>query len=132
MTLALHKQCLITCQSTTFTSVSHPTVVFVLVLNVLFTALLYVHRCYFATALNDHPADPMRSQYAPSFLAGYRSATALLNTIREQFNLFPAQITRFWVIWTHAFSACVSVRFARSAATPLSSADQGVRSCSAP
>ena len=96
------------------------------------TALLYVHRCYFATALNDHPADPMRSQYAPSFLAGYRSATALLNTIREQFNMFPAQMTRFWVIWTHAFSACVSVRFARSAATPLSSADQGVRSCSAP
>ncbi|KAI1786226.1 fungal-specific transcription factor domain-containing protein [Ganoderma leucocontextum] len=76
-------------------------------INYLHLTLLYVHRCYFATALNDHPADPMRSQYAPSFLAGYRSATALLNSVREQYSRFPAQIARFWVIWTHAFSACV-------------------------
>ncbi len=72
------------------------------------TALLYVHRCFFAHALTDHPSDPMRSQYAPSFLAGYRSACTLLSTLREQFALFPTQIARFWVLWTHAFSACVS------------------------
>ena len=76
------------------------------------TALLYVHRCFFANALMDHPTDPMRSQYAPSFLAGYRSACTLLSMLREQFELFPTQIARFWVLWTHAFSACVSTRVA--------------------
>ena len=71
------------------------------------TALLYVHRCFFAQALADHPDNPMRSQYAPSFLAGYRSACALIGTVREQFNIFPVQIARFWVLWTHAFSSAV-------------------------
>ncbi|KAI0672081.1 fungal-specific transcription factor domain-containing protein [Trametes maxima] len=75
--------------------------------NYLHLTLLYVHRCFFAQAIVDSPSDPMRSQYAPSFLAGYRSASALLSTIREQFALFPVQIARFWVLWTHAFSACV-------------------------
>ncbi|KAI0703865.1 hypothetical protein C8T65DRAFT_709179 [Cerioporus squamosus] len=76
-------------------------------INYLHFTLLYVHRCFFAHALTDHPSDPMRSQYAPSFLAGYRSACTLLSTLREQFTLFPTQIARFWVLWTHAFSACV-------------------------
>ncbi|KAI0356832.1 hypothetical protein OH77DRAFT_1588729 [Trametes cingulata] len=76
-------------------------------INYLHFTLLYVHRCFFAQAIVDNPGDPMRSQYAPSFLAGYRSACALLGSIREQFSLFPVQIARFWVLWTHAFSACV-------------------------
>ena len=70
-------------------------------------ALLYVHRCFFAQALQDHPKDPLKSQYAPSFLAGFRSACALIATIREQFDINPTQIARFWVLWTHAFSASV-------------------------
>ena len=69
--------------------------------------MLYVHRGYFAMALNDFPTDPLRSQYAPSFLAGYRSACSLLSEMRDQFNKFPVQIARFWVLWTHAFSATV-------------------------
>ncbi|KAK7680387.1 hypothetical protein QCA50_016627 [Cerrena zonata] len=70
-------------------------------------ALTYVHRCYFAQALTEFPQDPLRSSYAPSFLAGYRSACALLSSMREQFELFPIQLARFWVLWTHAFSATV-------------------------
>ncbi|KAI0074277.1 hypothetical protein K474DRAFT_1601776 [Panus rudis PR-1116 ss-1] len=69
--------------------------------------LIYVHRVFFAQALLEHPTDPLRSQYAPSFLAGYRSSCALLSSMREQFSLFPVQLARFWVLWTHAFSASV-------------------------
>lgn len=58
-------------------------------------------------ALKDSPTDPLRSQYAPSFLAGYRSACSLLTEMRDQFTKFPVQIARFWVIWTHGFSAVV-------------------------
>ncbi|KAG6857508.1 hypothetical protein H0H87_002133 [Tephrocybe sp. NHM501043] len=46
-------------------------------------------------------------QYAPSFLAGYRSACTIIGSVRQQFGMFPAQIARFWVLWTHAFSASV-------------------------
>ncbi|KAH9834766.1 fungal-specific transcription factor domain-containing protein [Rhodofomes roseus] len=76
-------------------------------INYLHLTMLYVHRCFFAQALSDHPTDPLRSPYSPSFLAGYRSACILLSSLREQFNLFPIQIARFWVLWTHAFSATV-------------------------
>ncbi|KAF8065271.1 fungal-specific transcription factor domain-containing protein [Lyophyllum atratum] len=69
--------------------------------------LLYIHRCFFAHAISSHPHDPIKSQYAPSFLAGYRSACTILASVRQQFGLFPAQIARFWVLWTHAFSAAV-------------------------
>ncbi|GJE93089.1 fungal-specific transcription factor domain-containing protein [Phanerochaete sordida] len=69
--------------------------------------LLYVHRCFFAQALADHPKEPLRSQYAPSFLAGYRSACGLIASLREQFAINPVQIARFWVLWTHAFSSAV-------------------------
>ncbi|KAF9224847.1 hypothetical protein BS17DRAFT_779132 [Gyrodon lividus] len=69
--------------------------------------LLYIHRCFFSEAVSNSPTNPMNSQYAPSFLAGYRSACELLCSLRVQFDLFPAQIARFWVLWTHAFSSSV-------------------------
>ncbi|KAF8153104.1 fungal-specific transcription factor domain-containing protein [Crassisporium funariophilum] len=71
--------------------------------------LLYIHRCFFAHAISSNPLDPIKSQYAPSFLAGYRSACTIVASVRQQFALFPAQIARFWVLWTHAFSASVSL-----------------------
>lgn len=77
-------------------------------LHLIREALIYTHRTFFAQGLCDQPLDPLRSQYAPSILAGYRSACDLLLLLREQFTLFPARIARFWVLWTHAFSASVS------------------------
>jgi hypothetical protein len=72
-------------------------------------ALLYIHRCFFAHAISSNPIDPVKSQYALSFLAGYRSACTIVNAVKQEFAMFSAQIARFWVLWTHAFSA--SVRF---------------------
>ncbi|KAF8878064.1 fungal-specific transcription factor domain-containing protein [Infundibulicybe gibba] len=69
--------------------------------------LLYIHRCFFAHAISTHPHDPIKSQYAPSFLAGYRSACTIIQSLGDQFARFPRQIARFWVLWTHAFSSSV-------------------------
>ncbi|KAJ7507374.1 fungal-specific transcription factor domain-containing protein [Mycena galericulata] len=69
--------------------------------------LLYIHRCFFAHAISNHPNDPIKSPYAPSFLAGYRSACDLLASLRQSFSAFPAEIARFWVLWTHAFSSAI-------------------------
>ncbi|RXW22701.1 hypothetical protein EST38_g3131 [Candolleomyces aberdarensis] len=71
--------------------------------------LLYIHRFFFAHALASNPTEPIKSQYAPSFLAGYRSACTIINSVKHQFSVFPAQIASFWVLWTHAFSASVMV-----------------------
>ncbi|KII83074.1 hypothetical protein PLICRDRAFT_47428 [Plicaturopsis crispa FD-325 SS-3] len=67
--------------------------------------LLYVHRSFFAQAIIEHPANPLRSTYAPSFLAAYRASTTILRCVSEVFALEPAIAARFWPMWTFAFSA---------------------------
>lgn len=72
--------------------------------------LLFLHRSFFAQAIIDCPRNPLRSAYAPSFLAAYRSSTTVLKVVRDQFNMYPTVCARFWVIWTFAFSAAVSCK----------------------
>ncbi|KAI1790217.1 fungal-specific transcription factor domain-containing protein [Ganoderma leucocontextum] len=69
--------------------------------------LLFLHRSFFAQAIIDCPRNPLRSAYAPSFLAAYRSSSTVLKVVRDQFNMYPTMCARFWVIWTFAFSAAV-------------------------
>ncbi|TRM66904.1 fungal-specific transcription factor domain-containing protein [Schizophyllum amplum] len=68
--------------------------------------LQYIHRCFYAHALTSS-TDPMKSEYAPSFTAGYLSAKTLISSVKQQFLLFPKQMSRFWILWTHAFSSSV-------------------------
>ncbi|KAH8111232.1 hypothetical protein DFH11DRAFT_1616261 [Phellopilus nigrolimitatus] len=49
-------------------------------------ALLHVHRGYFARAMLESPRDPMRSSFAVSFLATYRSATCILEIVRNHYD----------------------------------------------
>jgi hypothetical protein len=70
--------------------------------------LLYIHRGFFAKAITDHPLNPLRSQYAPSFLAAYRASATILQTVRDQFAVHPKLCSRFWSMWTFAFTASVS------------------------
>ena len=69
--------------------------------------LLCIHRSFFAQAMIDDPIDPLRSPFAPSFLAAYRCASHILLSIKEQFELLPELCSRFWATWTYAFSAAV-------------------------
>ncbi|KAJ7179896.1 fungal-specific transcription factor domain-containing protein [Mycena crocata] len=72
-------------------------------------ALLYIHRTFFAQAMLDHPVNPLRSPYAPSFLAAYRCASAIVKSTLAHFERFPELCCRWWGIWTHLFSAAVIV-----------------------
>ncbi|KAI0085743.1 fungal-specific transcription factor domain-containing protein [Irpex rosettiformis] len=71
------------------------------------TVLLWIHRSFFAQAIIDCPTNPVRSNYAPSFLAAYRASVTILTTIKNQFTKHPSICSRFWLIWTYAFSAAV-------------------------
>ncbi|KAF6750634.1 fungal-specific transcription factor domain-containing protein [Ephemerocybe angulata] len=69
--------------------------------------LLYIHRSFFAQAIIDHPENPLKSAYAPSFLASYRASSTILKCVIEQFKVWPGSSARFWTMWTFAFTAAV-------------------------
>jgi hypothetical protein len=52
-------------------------------------AMLYIHRSFFAQAVLDHPFNPLRSPYAPSFLAAYRCASVIIKNSIGHFERFP-------------------------------------------
>ena len=71
-------------------------------------AMIYIHRTFFAQALLDNPENPLSSPYAPSFLAANRCASVLIKSFIHHAERCPDLCGRFWGIWTHTFSACVS------------------------
>ncbi|KAH8111005.1 fungal-specific transcription factor domain-containing protein [Phellopilus nigrolimitatus] len=70
---------------------------------------MFIHRGFFAKALLEHPKDPLLSPYAHSYLSAHRSALSLLKVIREHYTAFPHLVSRFWSLWSHAFSATVII-----------------------
>ncbi|KAG7093834.1 hypothetical protein E1B28_007473 [Marasmius oreades] len=70
-------------------------------------SLFYMHRGFFARALEDSPADPMGSKYAPSVLAAYTSACSFVGLIGSLFKQHPALTERMWFLFTHVFSCSI-------------------------
>lgn len=62
---------------------------------------MYIHRSFFVQAMLDHPEDPLRSGYAPSFLAAYRSASAVIKAVLYHFERYPDLLLRMWSLWTN-------------------------------
>jgi len=75
-----------------------------------FTDLLYLHRSFFARAVNDHPADPLGSPYGTSVIAAYRSAGSLVAMMRNLHGQLGELSERIWFMWAHMFSCAVSCR----------------------
>jgi hypothetical protein len=57
--------------------------------------MLYIHRSFFAQAVLDHPVNPLRSPYAPSFLAAYRCASVIIKNSISNFERFPDLCMRY-------------------------------------
>ena len=74
-----------------------------------FPDLLYMHRGFFARALNDHPKDPLGSPYGTSVIAVYRSAGSLIALMRNLHSQLPQPMERMWFLWTHMFSCAVGL-----------------------
>ncbi|KAH0840035.1 hypothetical protein J3R83DRAFT_1002 [Lanmaoa asiatica] len=71
--------------------------------------MLYIHRSFFAQAMLDFPSNPLRSPFAPSFLAAYRCASATVKTTAMNFQKYPELFARFWTMWNHLLSAAIIV-----------------------
>lgn len=50
----------------------------------------------------------MKSTFAPSFLAAYNAALAILRVVREHLEVIPHVMLRYWSAWTHSLNASVS------------------------
>ncbi|KAI1796561.1 fungal-specific transcription factor domain-containing protein [Ganoderma leucocontextum] len=70
-------------------------------------SLFYLHRGFFAKALEDHPGDPLGSKYAPSVLAAYNSACSFVGLIRSLYSQHPGLTERMWFLFTHVFSCSI-------------------------
>ncbi|TDL15877.1 hypothetical protein BD410DRAFT_777607 [Rickenella mellea] len=66
-----------------------------------------IHRSFFAQALIDDPVNPLRSQYAPSFLSVWRTSAHILKAVNEQYTAIPELSARFWGPWTYAFASAI-------------------------
>ncbi|KAH8093725.1 fungal-specific transcription factor domain-containing protein [Cristinia sonorae] len=94
-------------------------------------SIFYLHRGFFAKAIEDHPEDPLGSKYAPSFLAAYNSACSFAGLIKSLHSQHPALTERSWFLFTHVFSCaivlgsiptrCPTMALARSALSHLDS-----------
>lgn len=51
--------------------------------------------------------NPLRTRFAPSFLATYRSSVSLLRLVRQQFECSAPFLMRLWPVWGHALAATV-------------------------
>ncbi|KIY52850.1 hypothetical protein FISHEDRAFT_34165, partial [Fistulina hepatica ATCC 64428] len=67
----------------------------------------YLHRGFFARALEESPADPMGSKYGSSVLAAYNSATAFVNMMQSLYRQQPQLAERMWFLFTHVFSCAI-------------------------
>ncbi|KAJ7880285.1 fungal-specific transcription factor domain-containing protein [Mycena olivaceomarginata] len=70
-------------------------------------ALFYMHRGFFAQALQDNPHDPMGSKFAPSVLAAYTSACTFVGLVESLFKQHPALVERLFFYFTHVFSCAI-------------------------
>lgn len=76
-------------------------------LNRFLSALMFIHRSFFITAVTLDPVNPLGGPYAPSVLAAFCCSSFLIRTFSNFFETSPEIFLRFWTRWTHIFSAAV-------------------------
>ncbi|KZS94500.1 hypothetical protein SISNIDRAFT_453426 [Sistotremastrum niveocremeum HHB9708] len=93
---------------------------------------MYLHRGFLARAVQDHPEDPLRSQFGRSVMTALESSGSLIANVRSLYSLYPKLSVRVWFMWSHVFSAsillghivirCPGIPLAKSAFKQLESA----------
>ncbi|KZT27792.1 hypothetical protein NEOLEDRAFT_1059659 [Neolentinus lepideus HHB14362 ss-1] len=71
--------------------------------------IFYMHRGFFARALEDQSGDPLSSKYSPSVLACYNSACSFVGLIKNLFSQQPELTQRMWFLFTHVFSCAIAL-----------------------
>ena len=72
------------------------------------SALLYMHRGFFAKAMTDNPVDPLSGKYGHSVLRAYESASFFVQLVKSLWMQHRQLTERNWFLFTHVFSCAVS------------------------
>ncbi|KAF7317966.1 Fungal-trans domain-containing protein [Mycena kentingensis (nom. inval.)] len=70
-------------------------------------ALFYMHRGFFAQAVDESPNDPLSSKFNPSVLAAYNGACTFVGLIESLFKQQPVLTERTFFLLTHGFSCAI-------------------------
>lgn len=87
-------------------------------------ALLFVHRSFFARALIEDPANPVRTRFGPSFLSMYRASASLVHFVRNLFDRAALFVVRCWPILAQALHATIILGSVAACGTASSLAPQ--------
>ncbi|KXN92406.1 hypothetical protein AN958_07024 [Leucoagaricus sp. SymC.cos] len=71
------------------------------------SSLLYLHRSFFARAIRDYPANPLRSPFGASVEAIFQSAQELVTLMPTLYAQYKEPCERLWFLWAHIFSCSV-------------------------
>ncbi|EPQ56422.1 hypothetical protein GLOTRDRAFT_128366 [Gloeophyllum trabeum ATCC 11539] len=72
-------------------------------------SIFYMHRGFFARALEDESGDPLSSKYSPSVLAAYNSACSFVGLVKNLYSQQPELTQRMWFLFTHVFSCAIAL-----------------------
>lgn len=76
----------------------------------LIVMLTFIFRNHFARAIIEYPSNPLRSPFATSFLATYRSSIALLRIVYCHLDAIYLTVLRAWDAWALLLSSAVRYR----------------------
>ena len=63
------------------------------------TALLYLHRSHFASAVTDFTGDPLQTPFSKSVVTSFACACAVISKIGLLFEREPQLSVRIWLFW---------------------------------
>lgn len=69
--------------------------------------LLYLHRGYFAQAIEEAPDDPLMHKFSRSVSAAYGSSRFLVSNLKSLYAAHPGPVSRQRWFWSNFFSSCV-------------------------
>ena len=73
------------------------------------TVRLQIHRNFFARAIIDHPENPLKSPFAPSFMTAFNMATNILKEFHNYSEASLPLLLRMWPYWLHMLVSGVRV-----------------------
>ncbi|KAH8832428.1 hypothetical protein DL96DRAFT_1767440 [Flagelloscypha sp. PMI_526] len=67
----------------------------------------YLHRGWFAQALEESPDGILESKYSHSVLAAYNTACKYVGFVESTYKQEPILLERMWFVFSHVFSCCI-------------------------
>jgi hypothetical protein len=71
--------------------------------------VFYMHRGFFAKAMEERPDDLLSHKYSRSVVAVYNAACAFVGMMENLYSLEPKLSERLWFLFGHVFSCGVGV-----------------------